>query len=113
MMTIKKAAPGHDRRKHERVKIPVDVELSLDGIGQPIRTTLANLSVGGCYIRMQISLAIGMKVNLRFRVGNTDVKSIGIVVSRLHRKGNGIMFSEIDAEDRLKLKRILAGANTL
>jgi hypothetical protein len=57
---------------------------------------------------MIFTLEIGTKLNIDFWLNEVRVSTAGIVVTRLHNRGNGIQFTNMGAEDRATLKQFLA-----
>ena len=71
-----------DRRQHPRTKIAVEAELQSERTTTPLRVKTADLSLDGF-----------------------------LVMTRDFQVGNGIEFTDIASEDRLRLKRFLAAAD--
>lgn len=99
-----------ERRQQPRKKVGVKIEVHLEGNAAPIRTKVADLTLGGCFVEMMFTLEIGMKVNIELWINHVKVSTGGIVVTRLRNRGNGIQFTQLTAEDRARLKQFLTAA---
>ncbi len=99
-----------ERRQHPRKRVGARIELHLEGNAAPIRTKVADLTLGGCFVEMMFTLEIGMKVNIELWINHVKVSTGGIVVTRLRNRGNGIQFTQLTAEDRARLKQFLTAA---
>jgi len=96
-----------ERRQHPRSKVTVGVEVQLDHPVLPLRATTAELSLGGCYIKMMFTLEVGTKLTVLLWMDGDNVYTRGIVVTRYPHLGNGIQFTEMGLEDRARLARFL------
>src|SRR6266852_9227446 len=99
-----------ERRQHPRKRVGARIELHLEGNAAPIRTKVADLTLGGCFVEMMFTLEIGMKVNIELWINHVKVNTGGIGVTRLRNRGNGIQFTQLTAEDRARLKQFLTAA---
>jgi hypothetical protein len=88
----------------------VKIEVHVEGNAAPIRTKVADLTLGGCFVEMVFTLDIGMKLNIDLWIDDVKVSTEGIVVARLRNRGNGIQFTKLAAEDRARLKQFLTAA---
>lgn len=89
-----------ERRRHPRVQIPVQVEIRPAGMDVPMRLETTDLSVGGCYVEMALTLDVGTKLDIVLWLDEQKVCTRGVVVTRHTQFGNGIefvgMFSEAE-----------------
>lgn len=99
---------GRQQRRF-RVNIPISAET----LGIFYESQIMNISRGGVFIRADISLEVGSKIDFTFRLPRSgrDVHAEGVVVwSRSagkragnflpqHPNGMGIQFSQIDVND--------------
>jgi len=99
-----------ERRQQPRKKVGIRIEVHVAGNAAPIRTKVADLTLGGCFVEMMFSLDIGTKLNIDFWVNDVKVSTEGIVVTRLRNRGNGIQFTKLAAEDHARLKQFLTAA---
>jgi hypothetical protein len=88
-------------------KVEVKIEVHLEGSAVPIRTKVADLTLGGCFVEMMFTLDIGTKLNIALWINDIKVSAEGIVVTRLRNLGNGIQFTKLAAEDQARLKQFL------
>jgi c-di-GMP-binding flagellar brake protein YcgR len=96
-----------ERRAHDRIKVAVPVELRADGSEQILRLETSDISLGGCYVPMIFTLEVGRMVEVSLTVKHHTLAIRGVVVSRHPRRGNGIMFLEMEREDRIRLQNFL------
>jgi len=102
-----------ERRQHPRKKVGIKAELHVEGNARPFRTKALDLTPGGCFAEMMFTLDIGTKLIIHLWLDNDKVSTTGVVVTRLHNRGNGIEFTNLSAEDRARLKQFLAGAQDI
>ena len=100
-----------DRRQHPRTKIAVEAELQSERTATPLRVKTADLSLEGFYVEMMFTLEVGTKLKVGLWLDDVKVSTGGVVVTRDLQVGNGIQFTDIATEDRLRLKRFLAAAD--
>jgi hypothetical protein len=96
----------NERRKYQRVKITVPVEILAEGSDTPVRTATSDLSLGGCYIENLFPLSKGTTVELRLQIGGTLLVE-GVIATRDPQVGNGIMFTRMLPEDIEELRGFL------
>ena|SRR5271166_3279855 len=85
-----------DRRSHPRLTVNVQLELREEGRDIPIRTETADLSRGGCYVQLSLTLTLGTHVQGRLWLDGAPVQFRGRVVTTHPQFGNGIMFLEFE-----------------
>ena len=68
-----------------------------------MRTSTDELSLCGCYIETMFTMDIGTNLNLVFSLEGGPIRAKGIVATKYPQVGNGIDFTEMDPEDRLRL----------
>ena len=92
-----------ERRQFPRHSVQVQIELHQDGSEIPMRLETSDLSRGGCYIQLMMTLPIASYVHATLWLDNIAVRVRGRVVTRHPQFGNGIMFLEFenDGEKRL------------
>jgi len=104
-------SPEREGRQHFRTKIAVEVELQSERTATPLRVKTADLSLGGLYVEMMFTLEVGTTLRIVLWINDVKVSTGGIVVTRDLQVGNGIEFTDMATEDRLRLKRFLAAAD--
>ncbi len=70
--------------------------------------TIADLSVGGCYIEMAIPLPPRTKVRVGIWIGETKCWADGEVVYSTPGLGTGVKFTEISEPDLERIQQYLA-----
>ena len=97
-----------ERRRNPRTKVMVEVELHSAGTAAPLRARTTDLSLGGCYVEMMFTLEVGTTLKIVLWINDVKMSVRGIVVTRHPQVGNGIQFTDMAAEDRVRLERFLA-----
>jgi hypothetical protein len=98
-----------NRRRQERKKIPVPVEIQTATSESPIRGATTDLSLSGCYVATIFPFPVGTPVDLKLSI-STPVLIEAMVVTSDPQVGNGIRFNTMLAEDRDALKTFLEAA---
>jgi hypothetical protein len=96
-----------DRRRYPRGQAKLEIELKVDGPGAPRRTHTTDVGLGGCYVEMMFTLAVGSCVDLTLWLGEEKWRSRAEVVTRDPQFGNGFRFLDLDSERRSRLGRFL------
>ena len=96
-----------ERRRYPRVKAKVPVELLCYGRSQ-MRTATDEISLCGCYIETMFTMDVGTKLGLVFSLNEDRVEANGIVATKHPQVGNGIDFTDMKPESRLKLGEYIA-----
>jgi PilZ domain len=99
-----------ERRQHPRKKVEIKAELHAEGNVRPFRTKATDLTLGGCFAEMIFTMDIGTKLNIDLWLDDIKVSATGVVVTRLHNRGNGIKFTNLGADNRARVKQFLAVA---
>ena len=99
------ASTQADRRAHPRFAVQVQIELREEGSQVPIRTETSDLSRGGCYVQLNMTLTLGAYIHGKFWLDGSAVVFRGRVVTCHPQFGNGIMFLEFEGSG----DEILAG----
>jgi c-di-GMP-binding flagellar brake protein YcgR len=99
-----------ERRQHPRTKIAVEIELQSERTATPLRVKTADLSLDGFYVEMMFTLEVGTKLKIVLWINDVRVSTGGVVVTRDLQVGNGIEFTDMAPEDRVRLKQFLAVA---
>ncbi len=99
--------PPQDRRAHPRLALQVQMELRKEGEDVPFRLETTDLSKGGCYIQLMMTMPVGTNVNVTLWLNDTPVRLRGRVVTQHPQFGNGIMFLEFQGNGKQLLERYL------
>jgi len=96
---------AHDRRKSERVRCEISVELHSPG--EPVTWgKAADLSQGGCFVEMPIPLKAGAKFEIVLWLGS-KLRLNGEVVSASPGFGIGVRFTDVQPQAQEFLQRYL------
>ncbi len=98
--------PG-ERRAKRRYAVAVPVELRPDGGGPPIRLQTSDISEGGCYVEMTITLPLGSQLTAILWVNQERVEARATVVTLHPQFGNGIQFTSFREDGAQKLGAFL------
>ena len=100
---------GHaERRRHPRCKIALPVEVHAEGTSAPLRTTIEEISPGGCYIETMFTLAVGTKLTMILWLEEARMEATGVVATCYPQVGNGIEFIRLRTEDGAQLEQFVA-----
>jgi hypothetical protein len=86
------------KRKHPRFRCQNSVEIHIDN-GASYWGTVADLSLGGCYVEMPIPLQLGTRLKIRIWIAQAKVAAQGEVAHRTPGLGVGIRFKQISDQD--------------
>lgn len=100
-----------DRRRDPCRSVQVQIELREDGSDVPIRMNTTDLSRGGCYVALIITLPVGTCVTVTLWLSNCSVRMRGRVVTRHPQVGNGIKFLEFEDNGEQVLAQYLNTIN--
>ena len=98
---------AEERRRCPRVAVALQVEFRLADTDVPLRSQTTDISLGGCYVEMPLTLEIGSKVDMLFWLGDQKVSAKGVVVTCHPQFGNGIEFTSMSSEGRSRLGHYL------
>jgi hypothetical protein len=100
--------PGSvEQRKTVRFRCQNSVEVHVDQ-GASFWGTVADLSLGGCYVEMPIPLQPGTKLRVGIWFGQTKAWAEAQVAHRTPGLGIGLRFTEISDPDLDQIRRFLA-----
>jgi hypothetical protein len=102
----KRAWDGTERRRSSRVSPGGTVRLQVEGASFPIWAELADISLGGCYVKVSIPIKVGASASLSFSLQQQTLNVKGRVVSCDSGVGAGIRF-ELEPNEMLDLWRVL------
>jgi hypothetical protein len=100
------AAP-QNRRAHPRLEVQVQIELRQEGSDVPYRLQTSDLSRGGCYVQMMMTLPIGTRLKGTLWLDDSPVRVRAQVVTSHPQFGNGVMFTEFEGSGKQLLERYL------
>jgi hypothetical protein len=100
-----------DRRRHPRYS--VQIEIHPDGTEVPMRLETTDLSRGGCYVQLMMTLSVGVRLRATLWLDGTPIVVRGLVVTRHPQFGNGIMFVDFEGEGATLLDRYLNAVTAL
>lgn len=98
---------AEERRRCPRVAVALQVEFRLANTDVPLRSQTTDISLGGCYVEMPLTLDIGSKVEMLFWLGDQKVSAKGVVVTCHPQFGNGIKFTSMSSEGQSRLGHYL------
>ena len=104
---VSRAAPPPDRRRYPRHGVQLQIELRQEDSDVPLRLETSDLSRGGCYVQLMMTLPLATPVAATLWLGDSAVRIRGRVVTRHPQFGNGIMFLEFEGEGEQILARYL------
>ena len=96
-----------EKRTHPRFRCQNKVEIHIEG-GTTYWGTLADLSLGGCYVEMPIPLNPGTKLKMGLWIDQSKLMVEGVVAHRTPGLGIGIRLTSISHSD-LDLIRVFLG----
>ena len=103
------ATPGVvERRKSLRLRCSGSVEFRTAGSDARMWGTLTDVSLHGCYVEMSNTFPVDTKVYLVLRSCGIRIQAPGTVRASYPALGMGICFAEIEPEQELQLKQLLA-----
>jgi hypothetical protein len=95
-----------EQRKHPRFKCHNSVELRAQD-GASFWATIADLSVGGCYVEMAIPLPAGTKLKVSIWIGDTKCTADCEVAYSTGGIGTGVRFKRISDADLERIRQFL------
>src|ERR1700739_2961394 len=99
-----------ERRGAKRYYFGAIVEvIDLDGRREFVSVT-RDLSASGCFVKSTTPFPTGTLVRVRLTLSGAAFAAIGNVTANVTPTGMGIVFTEIDADDRAILERWLGNA---
>jgi hypothetical protein len=98
----------HERRRYPRCSVHVQVEIHLEDSDIPLRLETTDLSRGGCYIQLMMTLSIDTLVRIKLWLDGQPIILHGRVVTCHPQFGNGIMFIDFEGQAEQLLLGYLA-----
>ena len=96
-----------DRRRAERYKLSVGLQLSDEVHGAPMQATTADIGVSGCYVETLFPAAVGARLKILLWLGPAKLLAKGIVRASYPGVGMGIEFLDLSWEETERLYRFL------
>jgi hypothetical protein len=101
-----------DRRRFQRIKCYVAVEINVEGVAEPIWGNLANVSRGGCLVETASAVPPGkaLAIGLWVSSGKIWVKGViisGVVTRSAPSYGVRVKFSESELSEKEHLREFL------
>ena len=100
-----------DRRRDPRHSVQVQIELREEGSEVPLRMNTTDISRGGCYIELMMTLPVGAFVTATIWLNDCSVHLRGRVVTNHPHFGNGIKFIEFKDNGEKVLAQYLDAIN--
>lgn len=101
-----------DRRRFQRIKCYVAVEIHVEGVEEPVWGNLSNVSRGGCLVETASSVPAGkaLEIGLWVASGKIWVKGViinGVVTRSAPSYGVRVKFSEAELSEKEHLREFL------
>jgi len=97
-----------ERRTLPRMRCVASAELHPDGTGAPIMAGIADLSLGGCFVDMPMSLPIRTQLKVVIWLDSVKFQASAMVSNTRPGFGMGLHFTGLPQEERTKLEAYLA-----
>jgi hypothetical protein len=103
---------GLDRRRYQRIKCFVAVEIHVEGVDEPVWGNLSNVSRGGCLVETASAVPAGkvLEIGLWVASGKIWVKGVilsGVVTRSTPSFGVRVKFSEAELAEKEHLREFL------
>jgi hypothetical protein len=95
-----------EQRQHARYRCQNSIEVHIAG-GASFWGTVADLSLGGCYVEMPLPLQLGTKLEISIWIGQAKVQAKAVVAHRTPGLGAGLKFTEISEADVDVIRKFL------
>jgi hypothetical protein len=95
------------KRQHPRFKAALPVELRQAGASSPVRAQTGDICMGGCYVEMTSTQQVSKEVEITLWIGQEKVVAKGVVVSNHPSFGNGIKFTQVPEDGKLRLQKFV------
>ena len=95
------------RRRFQRYRVSVGVELSESASGNKLRARSSDVSVGGCYIETTLPLAVGTRLEVEMWVEPSKVSASAMVRTCDPGVGMGIEFIGVTRDKEKQLEDLL------
>jgi hypothetical protein len=99
------------QREYPRFKATLPVELRQAGASAPLRAQTGDICLGGCYVEMTSTQKISREVEITLWIGQEKVLARGVVVSNHPSFGNGIKFTHVPEDSKVRLQQFVESLN--
>jgi hypothetical protein len=101
-----------DRRRFQRIKCYVAVEIHVEGIDEPVWGNLANVGRGGCLVETAIPVSAGKALEIGLWVSSGKIWVKGVIISGVATRsapsfGVRVKFSESELSEKEHLREFL------
>jgi len=97
-----------ERRQSPRLRCSGSVEFRAEDNNARKWGTLTDVSLHGCYVEMNTTFPVDTRVDLVLKSFGIRIQASGTVRAAYPFVGMGIRFAELDATEKVQLKRLLA-----
>jgi PilZ domain len=97
-----------ERRQELRLRCSGSVEFRVEESGARVWATLTDISLHGCYVEMNSTFPVGTRVKLVLKSFGIRIQVSGSVRATYPSLGMGILFADIEREEELQLRQLLA-----
>ena len=104
-----------DRRRFQRIKCYVAVEIRVEGIEEPVWGNLANVSRGGCLVETASVVPGGKALEIGLWVASGKIWVKGVIISGVATRtafGVRVKFSEAELSEKEHLREFLKFVDT-
>jgi hypothetical protein len=103
---------GLDRRRYQRIKCFVAVEIHVEGLEEPVCGNLSNVSRGGCLVETASAVPPGKALEIGLWVANGKIWVKGVILSGVVTRsapsfGVRVKFSEAELAEKEHLREFL------
>ena len=95
-----------EQRRRPRYDCMGGVQVCQEGAESVQAGTLAEISLGGCYIETEWPLPANTRVRVELRLGGVEIQARGKVAYMHPSFGMGVVFTEMTPEDRQRLEQV-------
>ncbi len=96
-----------NRRRYHRHKISLPIEVRDERVQAPTRINATDVSGNGCYIETMMPMQNGTVLRLDMWIDTDRISATGVVRTCDPGVGNGIEFTGLPADGKIKLQRYL------
>ncbi|MGA7293456.1 MAG: PilZ domain-containing protein [Terriglobales bacterium] len=106
------AQPAPDRRRFQRIKCYVAVEIHVEGVKEAVWGNLANVSRGGCLVETASAVPAGKALEIGLWVASGKIWVKGVIISGVATRsapsfGVRVKFSEAELSEKEHLREFL------
>jgi hypothetical protein len=103
---------GSDRRRFQRIKCYVAVEIHIEGVEAPVWGNLANVGRGGCLVETASPVPAGKALEIGLWVSSGKIWVKGVIISGVATRsapsfGVRVKFSEAELSEKEHLREFL------